>query len=275
MGIEMSGWLYDEANPIASFTVGAELAGAISPSFVREISARHHLFKRELPRKLEQPFFLFPMPGMPIQPAQNQIAGVVFDSVNQDGSVARSLTVGPNQVAYMTASYTRWKEFLPVWERLLGEMFQLLRSGPPVTAFLLTAVNRFRWQGDSSQQGTLESLLNQESRLFAPNILTTSEDCHSFHGYVEQRTDEPKGQYIRNINIQTGNEPSGGRGATILLSHRLSFSNPVTNVTDLFGPSEAQSFAAKLATEMHDRNNDMFRDVVNSAVTSEIPGLST
>jgi uncharacterized protein (TIGR04255 family) len=194
MGTEMSGWLYDEANPIASFTVGAELAGAISPSFVRKISARHHLFKRELPRKLEHPFFLFPMPGMPIQPAQNQIAGVVFDSVNQDGSVARSLTVGPNQVAYMTASYTRWKEFLPVWERLLGEMFQLLIGGPPVSAFLLTAVNRFQRQGDSSQQGTLESLLNQKSRLFAPNILTTSEDCHSFHGYVEQRLDEPKGR---------------------------------------------------------------------------------
>jgi uncharacterized protein (TIGR04255 family) len=268
----MSGWLYDEANPIASFTVGAELAGVISPSIVRAVSGRHHLFKRELPRKLEQPFLLFPMPGMPIQPAQNQIAGVVFDSVSQDGSVARSLTVGPNQVAYMTASYTRWKEFLPVWERLLSEVFQLLESGASATAFLLTAVNRFRWQGDSSQ-ATLGTLLNQQSRLFAPNILTTSEDCHSFHGYVEQRANEPKGQYIRNINIQTGKEHSGDRGATVLLSHRLSFTSPV-DVTSLFRPNDEQSFAAKLATELHDRNNDMFRDVVNPAVTSEIPGLS-
>jgi uncharacterized protein (TIGR04255 family) len=272
----MAGWLFDEANPITSFTVGVELAGPIPPPVVREISGRHHLLKRELPRKIEQPFLLFPMPGMPIQPQQSQIAAVVFDSVNPDGSVARALIVGPNRVAYMTASYTRWKEFQPVLERQLGEVLQFLKGGPTVTAFVLTAVNRFRWQGVPSE-ATLGNLLNQKSHLFAPNILTTSEDCHSFHGYIAPRAEEPKGQYILNVNIQTSHEQSGGRLATILLSHRLLLSQPIGEIANLFGrrSSDTLSFAAKVTTEMHDRNNTTFCDVVDPAVISNIPGLPT
>jgi uncharacterized protein (TIGR04255 family) len=269
----MSDWGFDDANPIANFTVALELFTQIDPAALQDIASKHPLFKRDLPRRQEQPLLMFPMPGSPIIPQQVQIAGVVFDNVNNDGSIAKSLTIAPHQISYMSANYSRWKEFQPVFERLFGEIIKIVSSPLRISAISLAATNRFRWRGDESKSG-LKSLLNSGSRLFAPHVLETNEHCHSFHGYLEKRVAEPVGHYIRNINVQTGQQLGDGKIATILLSHRLFFDAPASVPPDFFdGSTSTFALGSRLTSEMHFSNNKLFADVISREISDKMPGL--
>lgn len=265
---EMNGWDFENANPIANFTVTLELAAPINPTNLRDIANKHPLFKRDLPRRQEHPLVMLPMIGNPI-PQQAQIAGVVFDSVSTDGSVARSLNITFNQISYMSANYSRWKEFQPVFERLFSDIIRLLSSPPSITAITLAVTNRFQWKGDHSSSN-LGTLLNVASNLFAPNMVKTNEHCHSFHGYIERST-TPAGQYIRNVNIQTG-DLEGNKVATVLLSHRLALETPIGPDSNFFS-GEASAHGSKITSEMRKANNEVFAALINPSISSRIQGM--
>ena len=264
-------WTFDDANPIANFTVALELSTPIMPSAIREIASKHSLFKRELPRRQEQPLLMLPIPGSPMLPQQTQIAGVVFDSVSSDGTVARSLTIAPNQISFMTANYPRWKEFQPVFERLFTNIIKILSDQIKIVAITLAATNRFRWTGGASEV-SVRSLLNQECNLFASHMLEANDHCHSFHGYLEKRRVAPVGHYIRNVNVQTGDNQDDGKVATVHLSHRLVFDTPVEVTSDSFSGIDS-ALCSRITNEMHDSNNKMFVDVISPEISKKMPGL--
>ena len=270
----MSGWEFDNTNSIISYAVSLELPAAIAPSVVLDISSKHQLFRRDLPRKQEQPMFVLPLPGQAFL-QQAQISGVVFDYVNSDGSVARSLGVAGNQITYMTAAYTRWKEFLPVLERVFSDTIGLLPPHTPLAGLVLTAANRFHWVGDRSK-ASLATLLRKESKLFAPHVLETDEHCHSFHGYIEKCSGSIPGQCIRNVNIQTADEPNGTKFTIITLSHRLLFNQHIEKISDfLRTTSSSTAIGTHVVTELHDQNNVIFKDVIGLELIAKMPGLAT
>src|ERR1700722_14971269 len=127
----MSEWVFEGTNPITNYTLGVELTASIAPARLREIAASHPKFRRDLPRKTEQPMLTFQMATLPGVQPQAQLGNVTFDSVREDGTVARALIIGPTQIAYMTASYSRWEEFEPVATRHIREIaIDLLRKWP-------------------------------------------------------------------------------------------------------------------------------------------------
>ena len=264
----MTDWDFEGANPIVNLAVALELASPVMPPAIQEIASKHSLFRRDLPRRLDQPMMLLPIPGQ-MFPPQTQIAGVVFDYVNSDGSVARALSVASNQISYMTTNYQRWKEFSPVLERMFTETINLLAAPVLISGIILTASNRFMWRGPNVG-AELKGLLNDSSRMFAPNVMHLTEHCHSFHGYIEKRFAAPAGNYVRNVNIQTSDEPAG-KVAAIVLSHRLALTERLAVDASFFGGNAG--LGSQVMNELQDSNNKMFMDVVNQSISVRMPGL--
>jgi len=276
----MTAWSFQAPNPITNFLVGIEFSGPIPSPTLKAISALHTQFKRELPRKVEQPNFTFPFPGFPALQApgpqqlsvQQQIGAVSFDQIKDDGSVIQALAVGPNNVTFMKASYSRWEEFQPISDRLVKTISEIALQFVSATGVILTAMNRFEWRGDGKPD--LGKLLNPAPKYVAPNMLSCNEHCHSFHGFLRQLTTPLDAQYIQNININTADGPEAEKIVNIAFSHRTIFPAPIGLGSNLFSSTPGtRGLFQKLCDLMHESNNQLFVDVVHPDISTTIPGL--
>jgi uncharacterized protein (TIGR04255 family) len=270
----MSEWVFEDPNPITSYNLGVELAAPIAPARLREISALHVNFRRDLPRKVEQPMLTFQMAALPGARPQAQLGNVTFDSVRENGTVARALSIGPSQIAYMTASYPRWEEFEPVATRHISEIAKLTMSESRVAAIVMGVTNQFTWAGDAAEND-IGKLLNPGSHYVAPNMLSCRDHCHSFHGYLEKLSSPDNAQRIANINVQTGDLPEGKRTVSIVFIHRTILAAPVGDFEVVFGSpsSETPQAFGISAREMRRLNNRLLCDIISPSISAKIPGL--
>jgi uncharacterized protein (TIGR04255 family) len=277
----MSAWSYQAPNPITNFMVGVEFSGQIPSHILKSIAALHPQFKRDLPRKIEQPTFTFqfpgfpalPVPGRPTLPAQQQIGSVSFDRIQEDGSVSRALAVGPTNVTFMTASYGRWEEFQPLSDRLIQTISDIVMQEVNATGVLLTVINKFEWR-DRTSKHDFGKLLNRNSRYIAPNMLSCTDHCHSFHGFLSQLDAPLTAQYVRNINISTADGPEAEKIVNIAFSHRTIFAEQMPIGSNLFSVNGNRGVFDDLCNTMHDSNNELFVDVIHPDISANIPGLS-
>lgn len=278
----MTSWSFQAPNPITNFVVGIEFSRPIPSPTLKAIAALHPQFKRDLPRKIEQPTFTFQFPGFPtVQtpgrptlPAQQQIGSVSFDRIQEDGAVSRSLAVGPNNITFMTAAYSRWVEFQPISDRLVETISKIALQDVDATGVLLTAINKFEWI-DTSSRPNLGNLLNQSSKYFAPNMLSCVEHCHSFHGYLSHVSSPIDARYIQNININTVDGTESENIVNVVFSHRTLFSSPLGLDSNLFpGRNRERGIFQEMCNMMHDCNNRLFADVINPEISRTVPGLS-
>jgi hypothetical protein len=79
---------------------------------LKQISALHPQFKRELPRRVEQQALTFQVGAGPGPVPRADIGGVVFDEVGRDGSILSGLSVVQATASFMVAEYSRWDRVL-------------------------------------------------------------------------------------------------------------------------------------------------------------------
>jgi uncharacterized protein (TIGR04255 family) len=271
--MSMGNWTYNGPNALVSYTVGIDF-GQLSPATVRQVSALHPQFKRDLPRRSEQQAITFVMGGFPVaQSPTPQISGVVFDSLMPDGQTRAALSIGPNAVGYMVAEYTRWAEFWPVAERLLGAVAKVVMVEAPAQALILIANNRFEW---SEPSGSIDiaALIRPNPQYVAPYVLRCKGPCHSFHGYQESQAD-PSGDRTDNVIFSAMTLPEGRTVADLNFNIRLALHRPIAKVDELLanGTSGGRSPLEVALWKLHELNKDLFRATICSEVGADMPGL--
>jgi uncharacterized protein (TIGR04255 family) len=282
----MTKWTYVPPNPITSFLVGVELSGPIPSSTMKMVASMHPQYKKELPRRLEHPSFsfgaqipFFGQAGSPLRqnfafPGPPELGALVFDRVQEDGTVGKALTIGPNRVTYMTSSYSRWEEFHPVSDRIVKDIAQLALPDVNATAIILAVTNQFRLDGPVTDE-YLRSLLNEQSKYVASNMMSCPNHCHSFHGYLTKLSDPVSANYIRNANVNTADDGDEKRVVNIVFTHTAIFETPLGADSHLFeGVDKKPSVFSAVCNLMHESNNELFLDVLNPAISTDIPGLS-
>jgi uncharacterized protein (TIGR04255 family) len=210
----------------------------------------------------------FAFPGPP------ELGALVFDRVQEDGTVGKALTIGPNRVTYMTSSYSRWEEFHPVSDRIVKDIAQLALPDVNATAIILAVTNQFRLDGPVTDE-YLRSLLNEQSKYVASNMMSCPNHCHSFHGYLTKLSDPVSANYIRNANVNTADDGDEKRVVNIVFTHTAIFETPLGADSHLFeGVDKKPSVFSAVCNLMHESNNELFLDVLNPAISTDIPGLS-
>jgi hypothetical protein len=141
------------------------------------------------------------------------------------------------------------------------------------TGVLLTVINKFDWR-DTTTKHDFGKLLNRNSRYIAPNMLSCTDHCHSFHGFLTQLAAPVTAQYVRNINISTVDGPEAEKIVSIAFSHRTIFAEPMRTGSNLFSGNGNRGVFDGLCETMHDFNNELFVDVIHPDISGNIPGLS-
>jgi uncharacterized protein (TIGR04255 family) len=269
-------WSFDRPNPITGYTVGFELSTVLSPDALSRVSALGPSLADDLPRKLENPGFAFPVVLVPGQPSlQNRIGGgILFDELDRDGTPRKQLSVLPNSVTYRTSRYERWKEYWPVAERILGQVANVILQNSSISAFTLSAANKFTLNGDQSDI-PIDELIRGGCRFVSTDLLKKRTPCHSFYGFMS-RFDSPPGQMIDNINIVVqGNGMDDNRfWVDLAFTFRLILTTPMTtNDSPFVESSDLPSLAATIFHKLHQHNNLLFAEVVSQEICNRIPGL--
>lgn len=265
-------WTFTGPNPIVAYSVGVFLERPLSPQVVREISAAHGRFKRELPRRVEQQALTFQMGSPPGQPPELALSGVVFDKLYPDGRAQTALTVSRSIITYMVAEYTRWVEFWPVAERLLQEVLGPALKITPVQGFVLVANNRFRCTADSPD---LASLLRQNPAYLAPHMLRCEPPSHSVHNYSVHQSN-PAGTRTDSIVCSL----SQHEGETLLdlnFTLNVRLEAVVTSERDLLGDPawNGKTLLGYSLDVLHEGNKALLREIILESLVAKIPGLPT
>ncbi len=269
----MVGWKFDTPNPIVAYTVGIEFDRAIDDASLRRVMALHSQLRRELPRKVEQQSFTVNFGFQPPQSVAPNLGGVVFDSLKPDGSVLHSLTITRNSCSYMTSNYTRWAEYWPVAERLIGSVCKEIEEMTNISAFVLVGNNKFHWT--RSQAPDLGQLLKSESIYIAQNLLLRQSACHSFHGY-QTILEGDSAEQIDNINVVLGNDPMLGWASELTFHHRRTLRLPVSCTIAMQATGDgSRSMAARILDEMHSLNNTLAKATLSDEILADIPGLGS
>lgn len=271
----MGNWTFDGPNALTGYTVGIDV-GQLSPAVIRQVSALHPNFKRDLPRRLEQQALTFVVGGAPMtQSPAPEINGVVFDSLMPDGRTKAALSIGPNALFYSAAEYTRWVEFWPVAERLLSAAARIVMTEAPAKGFILMANNRFQWS-DSATSPDLNSLVCAGTPYLPPRILECKGPCHNFYGYTVTQT-SPAGDRTDNILFSVMNLPEGQIVADVNFNLRLALQQPVDSFDTLLGNEIGgpRSYLEEALWNLHQLNKDLFRATIRSEIGDKMPGLSS
>lgn len=275
----MGGWEFSERNPITNFSVGIEFSAPLSPQTLKSFSALHPQVKKELPRRVEQPNFVFQFPQMMSPPPSGfvppQIGALSFDRIKDDGTVLVSLSANGNAINYMVQSYSRWAEFQPTAERLLEMLTRIAmeEQGVGVMAFRLSAINTFFDRSGESDLH-LDGLLRKNSGYFPPNLTQQNGHTHNFFGFVTTIEVPTKGQYTKNININTAQNPDQERMAVVAFTHRVLRNEAITQVSDVLSLDNSTGAFRVVANHMHEQNNALFVDVLNPEIVADIPGVA-
>ena len=270
----MGEWTFPERNPIVSYRVGVEFARALPAGTLRQLSARHAEFRRDLPRRVLQQALTLQLGGAPVPQPQADVGGVVFDFVQPDGTIGRALSVVQQVASYMVADYPRWVEFWPQAERLLRPAIELaLAENIPVTALILAANNRFAWSS-AEESPDFTRAMRSDSGLVARHMLDCDGAAHSLHGYYKSH-DAPKGQRLDNIMISSAKSASGSWDLDVNFAFRLTLHEPVRDIGTLFTANDADDrpLLEQGLKSLHQLNNQLFRDIVAESLVNRIPGL--
>ena len=263
----MPGWTFEEPNPITRCAIQLALAGPLRPATLREIAAMHSQYKRELPRKVEQPMLTLPITGGPLPFSPSRDLGVViFDFINPIGQSARGLAVSPNFVNYFTTSYTRWEEFWPFASRLLRDVCGRALVAAPMASLNLEYHDRFKWEG-AKEDLDLGLLFSENSRYLPSWFLAQRGICHNYEGWGAHEADPQAGRRIDNLNVAvTKSSDEDTFICTVVISNSKQFYTPV----DITGFNE---IFERLMNEMHSRNKRMLSAVLNKKIEERLPGL--
>lgn len=269
----MGEWKFEGPNPIVAYTVGAELSGPVSHDALRRLVALHPKIVRELPRKVEQQSVTFGFGIAPIPPSRSELGGVVFDYLKPDGSTSAALQITQNVVTFMKSEYTRWVEYWPLSERMLGFAADQIGSQPPVNSFIVIAVNKFFWSV-REEPIDVKSLFRERSGYLADNILGRHKPCHSFHGFLTEM-DSPPGNRIDNINVAISTAPDGGWMSEVTFHHRFVMQDGATGLGAALQQRDGGcSLAEEAISHMHRLNNELAEAILAPDVVERIPGLS-
>lgn len=268
---DMSGWQFEEPNPIKRCTIQLGLGLPLSSTVIREISAMHGQFKRELPRKVEQQMLAINVGGIPgsiAAPPTRNIGGVVFDVVSPSGESSQGIVVGPTLLSYFTASYTRWVEFWPFASRLVTTVCEHALRSAPLVSLALEYQDQFSWSGNK-QELDLRLLFKSDYEYLPAWFLTRKDACHNFQGWIERSTEFPDKQVIHNLNV-TLSDPSDPSEqlptCTIIISHRNQFNSGLkfSEFSKIFEPT-------MLTMRKIDKN--LLTSILSEQVSAKIPGL--
>jgi uncharacterized protein (TIGR04255 family) len=274
-------WCYNGPNPIINYAVAVEFRAPLPQTTLKAISTGHAKVRGDLPRRVEQPSITFQMAGpqlrfggAPLTPTPIQgLGGVIFDTLNPDGTMRAALAVNPMSVTYMTSHYPRWVEFWPVAERLFEVVVEMISPAPQISSLTLNAINKFR-PCESAVAPLLDSLISRHSPYIAPNLLTSKGFGHSFHGFVKDSVD-PDGQTTINVNV--GWSPGADKKTEVDITFQLrrSFVSPLSAATVFDqGGGISCELLGTLFLDLHKQNNQMFQEVVDHRICSQIPGLN-
>ena len=267
-------WSFEGPNPIVGYTVGFEVVGMLPPDLMPQISALGPLLKDDLPRKVEQPAFMFQMGAtQPQQQPPRLIGSVIFDDLERDGTVVKQLVVAPNSVTYRTARYQRWVEYWPVAERILSRVAGVFSPAVKIGGFILNAANKFQLSGDQ-QAIPLNKLIRAGCKFVAPDMTGRTNFSHCFYGFLSKSTD-PVGKMINNLNISVAGQQALERWVDFVINVRLVLDSPISGLSSLFeGTSMRQSTAQEVFQKMHKLNNELFAGVVAKELCARIPGIA-
>jgi uncharacterized protein (TIGR04255 family) len=266
----MPGWTFEEPNPITRCVVQIALAGSLPPAVIRDISATHGQFKRELPRKLEQQMLTVQMGGLSgpgrAFPPTHDLGGVVFDYVNPLGQSARALIVGPNFINYFTTNYTRWEEFWPFALRLLTEVSKRALGAVPIMSLKLEYHDSFNWEGPRGELN-LPLLFRNDSEYLSSWFLRQRDICHNYQGWGRREQGPEAGQRIDNLNIAIGDDPANDTFVcSVVIGHSKQFNTPLKE-------EEFVAIFERLMNEMHKSNKRALLSVLNRDMAARISGL--
>ncbi len=254
----------------------SEFDRPLSQDTFAKISGLHGQVRRDLPRKLEQQAVTFSMASLPVlSPAPiSTLAGVTFDSLKRDGNTERALSASQKAITYMVANYSRWREFWPVAARMLRVVGEPAISDTPLKAFVLTAQNRFVWDG-KGQPPDLALLVKPDTKFAAANMLIPHDGSrHNFHGYLE-RTESPRGARIVNINLVILQTPDGRWICDMVFPLRLILDDAISAAVTLFEPQhDEKSALERRLHSLHDLNKALLRDILVSSFVAKIEGLA-
>ncbi len=108
-------------------------------------------------------------------------------------------------------------------------------------------------------------MFSADSTYIPKNALACDGLWHSHHGYFAEVAQDAGYKLLENVNVNVNEDPvSLMRSVAIVTSHKATFDAPV------WKSEQALELMASVMAELHDRNKQILRDMLASAVQKKI-----
>ena len=196
---------------------------------------------------------------------QDDLAGVHFIQPNPalgPAGVTRALQLQRDQINIVVNDYTRWDEAWPKIENWLRILLPVILNGRPVSGVILQYNDIFEWRGNPADI-VLSEIFRAESKYLNRDIFEAPNLWHLHQGVVFTRTDPVPHQLIENVNLSVS-DINARRAISIFTSHHAILNTPLWEL------DVAKDKLAEVADDLHERNKDVIREVLTSAVCQKI-----
>ncbi|MBT3060818.1 MAG: TIGR04255 family protein [Candidatus Thiodiazotropha sp.] len=231
---------FGERHAIKSMAFAIEFSTELKPDVFSQIIGLHHKIQNDLPRIVPKQTLLVDLDPViqpsrqeqPAAPSRKELGGVMFDSLNRDGTQQWALKVTPAFISVSFQEYTRWVEIWQKAQEFLAIVAPVCLNNNDILALGLQYIDEFHWYGTKSEF-TASKLFDDQSDYLAPNAFNLDDLWHCHHGYFAYLSTPNKHKQLNTINVDILDE-NEVRLARILTTHRSIPSQPITDMDHLF-----------------------------------------
>lgn len=258
---------------IVSMAFGIEFSEALERETLSKVLSLHDSVKEDLPGRKQKKSLTITMQEGPGAVKEEGLGAVIFESVNKDGSIAKSLTVASEHAFVNVNDYASWADAWEFAYKILGIVVPVIQESTAVKAVTLQYLDRF-YVSCPLNEFNNSWVLRSGTKYIPPHIFDLKGPWHSNNGFFD-RVETPLNTFVlNNVNISLSEKKGFFESDDVVseielnLSHRALF-----NVEPIgFGGLFDDECFKKLMSQLHDIHKNLFGDLLSSDV-SKIIGL--
>ena len=259
---------------IVSMAFGIEFSSPIPPEALSRVASLHSSVKEELPGKKQKKSIKINVQSGPSAVSEQDLGVVIFESVNKDGSIARSLTVAHEHAFVNVNDYDSWAEAWAFAKKIFDAVFPAFETTTSVRAVTLEYLDKLYiccpiGEVDNS------CVLKNDGEYLPSHIFNLRGPWHSNNGFFNAIESPFNTFVLNNINAALAEKKDVFEDGDIAseielnLSHRALFNPTAINFSDLKSDSKFDHLMATL----HKLHKTLFLSLISDDV-SKIIGLS-
>lgn len=209
--------------------------------------------------------------GTTSPPVQGQIFNSLAD-VSDDSAppqIAEQLHIAQDKVMYRTWRYVSWSWQFERIQKLLLPLISAVQDSVPISTQRFEYLDRFRWDGDSSQID-YSKILRADSPLIAPHVFSRPDLWHSYTGaFLPNGSDRKKVMQLQ-IDALDGPSPTQASSPQARWLHIMTAREDRFNMQEVDEDQQQADIIGQTFDSMHGELKELLATLISDAMIERI-----